>query len=470
MLCPFCGQPVEDESPFCGSCGNKVRQPMSFGFHAAPSSLSESEEAPLSAAQAQPYAAPQPTPSAPAQTDVPLWQEAAADPQPEVYTMPRQPEVKARPQPEAYAMPQPDAYARPQPEAYAIPTQPEAAAQPARPQPRPYAPAQRAQNKPGAYIRPSTKDEKSGSGNKGLIIAICCVVAAVLIVGVGLTIILLNRNQQASGDPTGDSAGTSASSELSSNTATSAPTESATAATSAPTETTTEAPTEPSTEPTEPSTEPTTEPPTEPTKAGVEVPITSDMQYKLNIFLSNFSESNFNCDGSVNDADGLGERMRLVFSWFNLNKHDGLSFDANYNAVLTLAQMNDRLSRFFNETIDAPKDGTVFTSFYGSKITYNNGTFSTPWGEGDSHADFTVVKKLEDNGDGTFTAYFDVYTAEDFNVGGDHLTDDSYYRLTANNVTSKNVTFRYSGTALLKPYKTGMIDSYQLVEYRSEQS
>ena len=223
-------------------------------------------------------------------------------------------------------------------------------------------------------------------------------------------------------------------------------------------------PTEPTAEqstPTETESEPAPTETTEDKPAGID----ADTQYKLNLFLSNFSESFFGNWEAGNDRYASFDRIMFIFSWYNLNKNDQLKFSEDYDAMLSYEQVNERHQRFFGESLSKPSDGARFTNEYGERIYFQDGYFMTPWGAGESHADFTVARSITDNGDGTYTVEFDVYTAEDFNSGGDRLTDESYYRITPDNVKTRNVSFRYSGRAIVVPYKSGSVDSYQLRAY-----
>ena len=288
---------------------------------------------------------------------------------------------------------------------------------------------------------------KKKSGGKGLLIALCCVIALGVLAIAVFGMMMLMQKQSAAEIPT------------------SAPTESellATVETQA--QAPTEAPTQASSETSAP-TETETEPDTTESTADNSIKIDADTQYKLNLFLSNFSESFFGEWESGNSRYATFDRIHFIFSWYNLNKYDQIKFSSDYDAMLTFEQVNEKHQRFFGESLSRPSDGTRYTNEYGERIYFENGYFVTPWGVGDSHADFTVVRSMTDNGDGTYTVEFDVYTAEDYNGGGDHLTDDSYYHLTPDNVTRKNVTYQYSGRAIVVPYKNGSIDSYQLKAY-----
>lgn len=285
--------------------------------------------------------------------------------------------------------------------------------------------------------------EGKKKSNRGLIIALCSIIAlGVVAIAVFGTMMLLKNNSQPeelASDPTASDT-TVLEPTQPSEQPTQAPSE-----TAAPTETETEAPNVTA----------------NPGATGID----ADTQYKLNLFLSNFSESFFGDWEAGNSRYATFDRLMFVFSWFNLNKHDQMKFSADYDAMLSYEQVNERLERFFGEGISRPSEGTRYTSEYGARIYFENGYFTTPWGEGDSHADFTVAKSMKDNGDGTYTVEFDVYTAEDYATGGDHLTDESFYKLTPENVTGRNVTYQYSGHAIVRPYKNGSIDSYQLEAY-----
>lgn len=316
------------------------------------------------------------------------------------------------------------------------PTQKSTAYQPAQQTAQERPTAKQTQGQSASGYRPTHAKKKNSNG---LRIALGCLIGLGVIAIAVFATILIMRNQ----------APAELSTEPSASQTEPAPTDTPTE-TPAPTET--QAPTEPA----------PTEAPTEPTEPG-EIRIDAATQEKLNLFLSNFSESNF---GSY-DPNGSKsfDRIMLIFSWYNLNKRDQMKFSADYDAMLSYEQVNERHERFFGQTLRKPEEGERYTSDYGQRIYYQDGYFMTPWGDGDSHPNFTVAKQLKDNGDGSYTVLFDVYSAEDYAAGGDHLTDASYYRLTPENVTSRNVQYQYSGKAVVVPYKTGMIDSYQLKEY-----
>ena len=300
------------------------------------------------------------------------------------------------------------------------------------------------QARPTAAARPIHK----------LLIALICV-SLVLLAAVGVLTGMLVQRRSGTREP-----------ELHSQTMTEVPTEAVQTA-AQPTQAQAQAP---KTEQTEAETEAPTQP-TEPELAetGREIEIRSDLQYRLNLFLSNFSESFFA------DYDGLSpespdfNRLMLVFSWYNLNKHSDLRFN-QANAILSYEQMNERWERFFGATLTRPEAGTVIEGPNRQKISFYDGYFYTPLGDGDAHADFTVARALFDNGDGSYTVYFDVYTAADDALGGAHLTDDSYFSLNPDTVAGRNVRYLHSGSAVLQADPAGGSGRYTLLEYEIEET
>ncbi len=183
---------------------------------------------------------------------------------------------------------------------------------------------------------------------------------------------------------------------------------------------------------------------------------TQEERYKINVFLSNFSEQWFG-DYSIENSDPE-QLISFAFLWYLLNDQESLAF-TDYHVTLTLDQINKKVDRYFGLTISA--DEVVHSGY-----NMQDNRIAEPYGIGESYPDFTVANEIIDNGDGTYLVQFKIYSLKEAMSGGNRVTEKKWYYLTEEDA-SKSFALEYyaSGHAIVKPYQKGSIDSYQLITY-----
>ncbi|MGN1028203.1 MAG: zinc ribbon domain-containing protein [Faecousia sp.] len=198
--------------------------------------------------------------------------------------------------------------------------------------------------------------------------------------------------------------------------------------------------------------------------------ITYEDQYRLNIFLSNFSEQYFHelpaaivqDDGSVSlgfdiqNADPM-ELIDFAYKYIKINRNsmevvwaDGVPYYCiGFDSICSVTE------RFFRKSVylqDAINSGS---SAYNNDYVIIDGMLSSPAADGESYNRMTVVKRLLDMGNGKLLAEFDVYVInrtfdDSFLSPSGAIQDKSVYYFTKEDAQSKPYS-RYccSGQAVL---------------------
>ncbi len=172
---------------------------------------------------------------------------------------------------------------------------------------------------------------------------------------------------------------------------------------------------------------------------------------RINIFLSNFSEQHF---GSLDKTD----RNALVFFAYMHNKINipsSITADGGYY-VINKDTVDQTLYRFFGFTIE---HNTT------AQFKYRNNAYYTPAADGEAFCYFTVATEMYDQGDGTYLVYFEVY-ALDVDVYFQYGITNEYYELSIADARSRSdVSYCYSGSAIVCDYDGGSFTSYQTIDY-----
>lgn len=208
---------------------------------------------------------------------------------------------------------------------------------------------------------------------------------------------------------------------------------------------------------------------------GTEVTMNADQQYEANIFLSNFSEQHSfegNPDFNVESArfSILDQLVRFAYLYCKLNRHAAIGIawegeSAYY--TLSLSEANNVFSRFFGFTIteeDAALFGPYVRGYY--RAFYDKGTFYFTASDGEAYNRFTVVRRVEDLGDGSFRLLFDIYKLDINEYHKSDAVDSSYYAMSDTEALANgSLTWANSGVAIVRPYSYNGRATYQLVRY-----
>ncbi len=195
------------------------------------------------------------------------------------------------------------------------------------------------------------------------------------------------------------------------------------------------------------------------------VTLDADTQYRINIFLSNFSEQSFlNMQLSTAPDDQL---MKFVYIYCKINHPAAVAAEGAFETV-TLGTMNEYLNRFFGFTRN-PVNGASYLLDQWNSFTFHDGKFWFPAASGESYNKFTVVYEMMSNGDGTYTCSFQVFEVgleEYWNTPG---VDNAYYHLSndqvSNYVWNNRVKPVQGGTAIVRDYTYNGRATYQLLSY-----
>ena len=194
------------------------------------------------------------------------------------------------------------------------------------------------------------------------------------------------------------------------------------------------------------------------------VKLEGDLLYRINIFLSNFSEQHKASFNSSTAADDF--LLRFVELYCKINHHDLIYYE-NAEECLSLDNMNLYLQRFFGRKVD-PVNGASYMLDAWNSFRYSSGAFRFPAADGEAYNRFTVVYEMTSNGDGTYTVQFQNYEL-DLNEYWDNGIDNSIYHMNndevANLVWSGRAKPFQGGTAVVRDYSFNGRPTYQILSY-----
>lgn len=210
----------------------------------------------------------------------------------------------------------------------------------------------------------------------------------------------------------------------------------------------------------------------------VQLELTEQERYEINIFLSNFTEQQFRDtywypwqEGGLFRSSDADIYEILYFTWHNLkyNTREGreVKYDGAYYTGIPLDTVNARSLRFFGRSLteeDVEQAGRDFLMI--------DGMVCYPEAWGDTYLEMAIIDALYDLGDGTMLAVFTVYEPT-LEAEYDGVTSAGginekfvYYYLPEEAVSSGYFTPYCEATAQVKP-KTldNGRESYELVTY-----
>lgn len=230
------------------------------------------------------------------------------------------------------------------------------------------------------------------------------------------------------------------------------------------------------TETTEPEPAETEEPTTQtaPATQGTPVNLTPDLQYSVNIFLSNFSEQGFGADGVWDEASQTyvakdsyfesktADPMQMIkMAWLNAKingyEYEHISYDNTSYYGVSFETINYLTEWFFGRSFSA-KD-VVPEDWYGRQnwIVVDDMVCHLA-ADGETYNKFSVADEMTDLGNGLYRVNFTVYYAEIGSplayVGGP-IQDKSVYYLSASEAAAHTyLDAGRKGFAIIKPYVT----------------
>ena len=181
---------------------------------------------------------------------------------------------------------------------------------------------------------------------------------------------------------------------------------------------------------------------------------TAEDMYRINIFLSNFSEQNFK--GYPTDDASL---LNFGHIYAGINNSNVVQSDSE-SYWIAKADMDSILTRFFGKTVNVA-DPSQLTTPYGTPIRLSDGKYHFPLASGESYSYCSIVTSMIPNGNGEYAVTFDVYQ------GIHHESMSPYYSYTSAQAKADSIlTYCYSGSAIVRDYtRSNGQATYQLLAY-----
>lgn len=201
-----------------------------------------------------------------------------------------------------------------------------------------------------------------------------------------------------------------------------------------------------------------------PTPAPGAVTLDKNTLYRINIFLSNFSEQQIQTFTTATCADDY--LLRFVELYLKINENSRISLVAG-EECMSLEDANTYMKRFFGRTV-SPYEGATYLLDAWNSFRYSGGCFRFPAADGGSFNRFTVVYEMNAKGDGTYTVSFQVFEL-DITEYWDKGMDNALYWLSNDEVAalvwSGRVKPVQGGTAVVKDYTFNGKSTYQILSY-----
>ncbi len=224
---------------------------------------------------------------------------------------------------------------------------------------------------------------------------------------------------------------------------------------------------------------------------GVEIPISKNEQYKLNIFLSNFSEQWFNevyiWDENSHKRILASERfesqtadsMDLVnFAWLyaklNTDSIEKIQYGGDSYYGINIDTINSITQQFFDRSIhleDIQSEIKDTSNSFQYRVI--NNAICTPAAAGETYNNMTIAEKAYDLGNGKMRITFSIYSITD--IGGSNsivlssgtIQDKKVYYYSSKEAdTHRYFEYHLSGVAVVQPHKTESgKETYQLISY-----
>lgn len=199
------------------------------------------------------------------------------------------------------------------------------------------------------------------------------------------------------------------------------------------------------------------------TPAGYDLTVdfTSNQWYKINIFLSNFSEQSIQ---TLDRGDSYG-LVRFAYLYNLINNSDALLYDYSFNQyIMDEDLVNQTLERFIGQTVS---HGTKTKQYgnYEETILYSGGSYYFPAAGGEFRGYVTIVDEMYYQGGDEYYVSFDVYSV-DWDIYNNYGVSSDYYYMTKYDAPNcYDLSYSYSGEAIVRSYGE---DSYQLIEYSAD--
>ncbi len=205
--------------------------------------------------------------------------------------------------------------------------------------------------------------------------------------------------------------------------------------------------------------------------------LTPEEQYRINTFLSYFSEQWFH-EYSSEKFESENDPMDMVAfacQYLRLRGDDSMVESLMYNDIfyagVSIEAINSVTQRFFNQTVTLEEIVPVQTSSGFTEYIILNDMVCFGWADGLTYNNMTVAKEMYDLGNGTIQVKFDIYSIDVSNQNLVVLTgkikDQSVYYYTQTDAEAHpDFELHLSGVAVVKPYiDSNGEETYQLISY-----
>lgn len=165
----------------------------------------------------------------------------------------------------------------------------------------------------------------------------------------------------------------------------------------------------------------------------------SDTEYqKLNVFLSNFSEQP---DFQSFDYKDYSASQLIDFAYFQSYRNNPsiVTYDNGSSAVISEDVIQSTIGRFFGLTVE-PQSTDILTLY--------NGQYYWEEAIGNSITYFSIADEMLENGDGTYTLSFSIYSYSEFDAV---IPLENTYTLTDDELQGQpGIQFENSGNAIIQ--------------------
>lgn len=214
---------------------------------------------------------------------------------------------------------------------------------------------------------------------------------------------------------------------------------------------------------------------------GTPVQMSAEQQYEANIFLSNFGEqavfSRRRFDTDCAHFTYLDDLVGFAHLWCAINRPDALGVNQTARGAyftLPFSEAAEVWQRFFGfsftqqEAAQYPRSTYLYENIYGPYPSfYDSGMFWFPAASGESYNRLSIVRSMEDLGDGTYRLLFDIYRLDIMEYHKTDGVDTAFYKMDAGTASGDGrLTLEHSGAAVVKPYSYNGRQSWQLLRYQ----
>lgn len=175
----------------------------------------------------------------------------------------------------------------------------------------------------------------------------------------------------------------------------------------------------------------------------------SNGQYRINIFLSNFSEQYYQYY-NPNDKEAL---INFAYHFLKINNYSALEYDEADPTRIMLP----------SGTVDQ-----VLYRFFGRTIEHTESAYYFPMADGESYSRFSVATIMASNGDGTYKVAFNIFELSPTSYYYDSVSSDYYYLTPSGVWQHAEVSYCGSGSAVIREVVNGGYTSYQVISYYSQ--